>query len=215
MNKKITVEQSHAVMSVLVQNVKWDELDMGNLQESVIRNPIGAGAQFTLFLKNGARVSIDGLKISTAPFGPVEFLGAGWKIVADEHDNRNDGLTEVDFNKVDFVGCLTKSETSITGEEKLKRLKAGKQIRYGVTTFVGLWNDYQSRKENSVLETLFLTKGITYLDFFGDVLLDLDDDRNVLCFYRLGDGQWNWDYDWLDNGWGARHWSAVSSQVSA
>jgi hypothetical protein len=212
---KVTIEQSHAVMAILAQNIKWDKLDMKVIQESVIQNPIGAGAEFTLFLQNGCCASIGDMKITVKPFSPVKYLGFGWKIIVDEHDERNDCLIEVDFNKVDFVTCLKENETSITGEEKLKRLKESKQIRYGATTFMGLWNDYQTRKGNSVLETLFRTKNITHLDFFGDVLLRPDGGRLVLSLCRDCDGQWRWSYGWLDHDWIVTRLSVVSSQVSA
>lgn len=216
MPREVTREQSHAVAAILMQNVDWNALDMDSLQESVIRDPTGAGVQFTLFLKNGCRaVSIGDMKIVTAPFDPVKFIGSDWKVSADEHDSRNDGLIEVDFNKADFVDCLKNGETRITGEENLKRLKALKQIRYGAGTFMGLWQDYQVRKKNSVLETLFRTKGIAFLDFFGDVLLDSRGNRCVLSLYRSdGSGHWCWYCRWLNDGWIAKRRSAVSSQVS-
>lgn len=212
---KLTIKQGMAVVASLVQNVNWDELDMDVLQTSVIRDPKGAGAQFTLFLKNGARVSIGDMKIVPAPFDPVSFLGPSWSIIPDEHDGRNDGLPEIDFNKVDLVICLKKDETSITGEEVLKRLKKDGRIRYGVNAFMGLWEDFCARKENSVLKTRFRSKGIKRLYFFGDVLLGPGGGRWVLCLYWRGGGDWGWSYEWLDGSCGARHWSAVSSQVSA
>jgi hypothetical protein len=212
---KPTLEQGLAVVSALVQNVNWDELNMDDLQKFVICNPTGAGAQLTLFLKNGCRVSIGDMKIATAPFDPVTLIGLDWEVIADEHDKRNDGVTEVDFNAVDFPTCLKEDESRVTGEDKLKRLKASGQILYGANAFMGTWKDYQSRKENSVLETLFRTKGITYLDFFGDVLLSPSGDRFVLYFCRLVDGGWLWRYNWLGNALSAKIRSVVSSQVSA
>ena len=209
-----TTKQFNAVMAVLLQNVDPEQLDMDVLQDAVVRNPSGAGQQFTLFLKNGGRVSIGDMNVTVAPFDPVKFISPDWKVTADEHDKRNDSLTEVDFNKVGFETCLKGDESSITGEEKLKRLKAQKQIRYGVVVFMGLWLDYLARKENSVLETLFRTKGITYLDFFGDVLLSPGGRRRGLYLYRDGGGRWRWHYRWLDRSWGARSRSVVSSQVS-
>jgi len=212
--KIISVEQRFELLSKLGANVDWDLLDSGGIQQ-IIDQPGNPGQQLTVFLRNGGRVTLGDLKIATAPFDPVKFIGENWSLIAGEHDSRNDGITEVDFSKVDFVTCLAKGESAITGEEKLKRLKAGSQIRFGAGVFAGLWRNYQARKENSVLETLFRTKNITYIDFFGDVLLDPNGRRFVLYLYSGGDGRWVWRYDRLDFDRYVKFWSAVSSQVSA
>ena len=46
-------------------------------------------------------------------------------------------------------------------------------------------------------------------------LLNPNGNRYVLYLYRNDDGQWNWNYNWLDNDWNVKNRSAVSSQVSA
>ena len=148
------------------------------------------------------------LIITPAPFDLVKFMDGVFKIIPGEHDPRNDNLTEIDFSKVDFVHCLAKGETSITGEEKLARLKADNRIRYGATVFMGLWNDYQARKEESVLETLYRTEKIDSIDFFGDVLLGPDGDPYVLCLYR-GDTNWLRQWNWLGRSWLRERLSAV------
>ena len=214
MGKTMSSKQRLQLMSVFMLNADFDDVP-SDVAQLIIDNPVEAGRQFTFYLKNGGRVSIGDMKIAPVPFDSVKFIGSDWKVIAEDHDACNDGLAEVDFNKVDFAICLKEGETSITGEEKLKRLKALKQILYGATTFMGLWNDYHARKENSVLETLYRTKGITYLDFFGDVLLDPNGNRFVLCLCRNDDGQWHWRYDWLGIRWNAKNGSAVSSQVGA
>lgn len=167
------------------------------------------------FLRNGGPTNIGDLTVVTAPFDLKKFLGENWKNVPEEQDTASAALKEVDFSKAEFVTCLKDGEKRITGEDKLARLKAGHQIRYGATVFIGLWNDYQTHKENSVVEKLFRAKGITYIDFFGDVLLYPDGHRFVLCLYRFGVGEWVWDCHWLDRGWFADGLSAMSSQVSS
>jgi len=82
---QITVDQSHAVMAILVQNADWETIDFdAGLQDGIIRNPKEAGRQFTLFLKRGGRVdagsaiatrSIYGVE-ETALLRPVERLVA-------------------------------------------------------------------------------------------------------------------------------------------
>jgi len=57
MGKLVNTKQSHAILQALASNVDWDVLDGDNLQQQVINNPKEAGAHFTIFLKNGARLA--------------------------------------------------------------------------------------------------------------------------------------------------------------
>lgn len=219
MLKPITREQSHAIATTLVANIDWNQLDgCGDLlQENVITAAKIAGFHVTDFLKAGARMSLGDLKIATAPFSVKEFVGSAWELITDEQDERSAALTKVDLAKGNFFHCLTDAEVRegrvITGEEKLKRLKNCGRIRYGTTVFMGLWLDYEVRGKESVLERLHQEKGVTYVDFFGDILLDPSHDRCVPCLYRFVDGTWRWDCYWLDGGWRASHVSLVSGQV--
>ena len=52
--KKVTINQSHAIMAALATNVDWTVLDGDLLQGSVITNAKEAGKQFTAFLAGGA-----------------------------------------------------------------------------------------------------------------------------------------------------------------
>lgn len=56
---KITIDQSHAIMSILATNADWDSIDFitFDLQNGIMRNPKGAGRAFTQFLMNGARLT--------------------------------------------------------------------------------------------------------------------------------------------------------------
>lgn len=58
---KINIDQSHQVITTLVANVNWEKIDFktSRLQDLVVRDPKGAGARFTAFLKNGARMTND------------------------------------------------------------------------------------------------------------------------------------------------------------
>lgn len=124
-------------------------------------------------------------------------------------DPRADALAEVDFSQVMFENCLEPDESRITGNEKLRRLNEKPGILHGGRQFQVLWSDYQARGENSVLEHLRKTKGITYIDFFGLRLRGPDGGRYVLYLYWDG-GHWGWDYYWLGLGWDDRRYSAVS-----
>lgn len=209
---QISIDQSHAVMATLAQNADWRAIDFEKtgLQDAVLRDPTGAGRRFTAFLQSGCRMVVGDLKIATVSFDPVSFIGKGWKIIPEEQDERSASLQEVDFGQAQFLTCLKGGEKSITGEEKLARLKKGGCIRHGATVFMGLWQDYQARKKNSVLERLYHEKGITYLDFFGDILQDPDGRRRVLSLSRGADGAWDWLYRWLKRTWCASSLSSSS-----
>ena len=140
--------------------------------------------------------------ILTKTFNPTEFLGKGWTI--EEEDPRSVAIKEVEPEKFLFETCLKEGENWITGEEKLARFKEKPDfIPFGADVFLTLWEDYQANKRNSVLEWLFLSKGVKFMDFFGTVLRSPYGHRDVLYLYRSVDGFWVWCYGWLSIGWNA------------
>lgn len=153
-------------------------------------------------------------KIATASFNVVKFFNENWKEVLEGEDKRSTDLTEVDFAKVRFVSCLDENENPIKGKKKFSRLKKNDNIRLGANVFLALWNDYQKKKENSILERLFRTSIIkNYIDFFGTILLDPQGYRYVLYFCRSDVGKWRWHARWLGLDWRAEDLSAVLPQV--
>ncbi|MCX6720779.1 MAG: hypothetical protein NTW11_03160 [Candidatus Staskawiczbacteria bacterium] len=191
--------------------IDWQQIDGEKLQANVISlPPEEIGRRMTAFIKNGMNFIFGGLKFATAPFDPIKFLGKGWSIVQKDQDKVSVALTEVDLGSANFTSSLKEGETPIKGEEKLARLKASGAIRYGATVFMGLWQDYQARKTESVLEKLYQQNGTTFIAFLGDVILSPDGDRSVLYVYRDDDGEWHWDYDWLGNDWDGGNLAACS-----
>ena len=215
MGKSVSIDQSHAIMAALATTVDWSLLDGDLLQEQVIKSPKEVAKHFNRFLLNGARIPVVGdFKVATAEFDLITFIGKGQKIVSEEQDEKSAALPEIDFANARFVSCLDKDKNSIKGEEKLHRLKKSDDIRLGATVFMGLWKDYQEKKENSVLERLY-REGIikSYVDFFGTILLYPNGRRFVLCLYRSDDDKWYWDARWLENRWGSWNLSLVLPQV--
>lgn len=137
-------------------------------------------------------------------FDPATFIGAGWKLEGKDADTRSLELKEINVSKVLFETCLEEGEERVTGEEKLQRLirKGGIRLdpRFGVTL-------YQEEGQKT-LERLYAEQGITYLDFFGRILVSPVGRRCVLCLCRDGGGGWYWGADWLDLGWSVRSFSA-------
>ena len=137
-------------------------------------------------------------------FDPASFIGIGWKFADTDADSRSLAFTEVDFSQVHYETCLKKGEQSITGEEKLKRLlgKGGSCLdpRFGVALL--------QEKGQQALERLNKKHGITYLDFFGGILVAPNGHRYVLYLCRHSFGGWYWDARWLGYGWYDRCFSA-------
>jgi hypothetical protein len=174
-------------------------------------------ADLKLFLKvlrGTAKIVCEYFRLACdKPFNPAEFIGQGWSVWKgpadgdglsgeEDVDERSLALSQIEIDKFLFEACLQGDENSITGEEKLRRLKVKPDfVRFGANVFLGLWLDYQANKENSVLEKLYREKKITYLDFPGLVLRSPHGDRFVLYLYRNDGGQGGWDYGWLDLDW--------------
>lgn len=205
MNKPSQGQVLNAI-AILMNNADWDAIN-GTVLQKVIDNPRDAGSQFTAFLKNGGRVIVGEPKVipidRTSAFDPVAFIGEGWSIV--EEDERSLKLGEVDLTKVNFETMLKERESSVVGEEKLKRLKDAGHIRLDAKVFQTLWENQHlipaSWKEPTNGNT-------TYVFFDGTILRRSDGRRCVLCLY-WDDGEWHWYYLWLDNWWRANDPSAV------
>lgn len=172
---------------------------------------------------------LGGLKVATASFDIKSFPGKDWeywKGPLDGNglegepmgDNASAVLQEVDFAQSDFLTCLKKGETSIKGTEKYPRLKKSGRTLYGVNVFMGLlldWQalDYQVRGAESILEKLWEEKGITYLDFFDDLLRRPDGRCCVLCLCRIVVGRWCWHDRCLDDYWNDYDLTSASKQA--
>lgn len=227
MSKVVSRGQALEVSGRFATQIDWNQIDGQKLQDEVISlSPEEFGRRFTAFLKAETRSSFGGLKVACATFDPAKFINKGWAFWKgpkdgnglkgeEERDKASLALTEVDFEKTDLLTCLKQGESSINGEKKFIRLrKLGRPV-YGATQFMGLWQDYQQNRAQSMLENLYQQKGVTYVDFFGDILRSPVGYRSVLCLYRIDDGLWCWHCYWLDSDWGGRNFAAVAQQVSS
>ena len=207
MGKAIAIGQSLNLLSVLANNVDWDNLDSATIQK-IINDPRQAGQQFTAFLRNGGKVIVGEPKvvaINRNRFNPKKFIGDGWSIQSDETDARSIALTELDLTKVELRTMLKDGETYIKGEEKLKRLKASGLVRLDADIFLTLWENQHLIPESWKEKVNGNTR---YIFFDGTVLRDSVGRRCVLYLYWHV-GAWSWDVIWLDVGWDASDPSAV------
>ena len=209
MKKAISAGQVRSLIASFTVDVPWEKIG-ADVQPFIDLPPDKKGKMFAAFIANNFRLMVGGSKLTINPsnvFNPAEFIGNGWGFVDEDRDARSYTLTTVDFSKVQFSSHLKEGEASIKGEENLNRQKETGNIRLGVNVFFALWLDYQANGENSVLEWMRRNLNITYLDFFGDVLLHPRGDRSVLCLRWRG-SEWYWACAWLGHGWKSRHVSA-------
>lgn len=171
------------------------------LTKDAAQGVLGRGNELSLGIKRLIEsLSLDQNLIRidrSTPFDPVAFIGKGWSIA--EQDERSLAMTEVDLNKVTFETTLRAGETSIQGEEKLKRLIASGKIRLDARVFQHLWENQELIPES------WKTKSGIFFD--GTILRSPDGNRFVLYLY-WGDGRWVWHCYWLDSDWLARYPSA-------
>jgi len=120
----------------------------------------------------------------------------------EDRDPREDTLFVIDWGKVLFQTHLHGKEALIYGEEKLKRAKAGNDIRLGGRALISLWEDYKARGTDSILVNLHRTKGIRRIYFLGLVLRHQDGTRHVpYLYFDTARFEWTWGYCWLGGGW--------------
>lgn len=160
-------------------------------------------------------------------FNPSEFIGKDWSVWKGPADGKglegdDDSVVEsgtVDFEQVALETHLQGIETSLNGEEKMRRARSDKnKAQLGGKAFLALWNDYQTRKaegkpEESILEKLRKSGKIgNVVYFFGLTLRSPNGYRNVL--YLCFDGpEWYWDCYWLVSDWNSGNPSASLASV--
>jgi hypothetical protein len=195
-------------MATLAVNTEWTAIDFegSGLQDLIVRDPKEAGRRFTAFLKNGTRFIIGVLKavIDRTKSFDLAFVGARWTIWkgpatgdglegTEEQDVRSLALAEIDVNQIRLVTTLKDHETSVKGEERLKRLRAKGQILLDAAIFFMLWRNQhlipEAWKER-------VNGNIQFITFDGTVLRGSGGDRYVLCLFWY-DGGWDWGVDWL------------------
>lgn len=135
-----------------------------------------------------------------SPFNPEEFIGKkgkGWMI--EEEDERSLKLTELDLAKVRLETTLKRGESSVNGEEKLRRLKKLDCIRLDAKVFQALWENKHLIPGDWKGKTIF---------FVGTIFRGRHGDRYILALF-WGGSAWGWNSYWLDCDWGAHDPSAV------
>lgn len=159
----------------------------GNIAQEVIDSPGNEKAKQVVRFLYGELLVCESNSIlinRSAPFNPAERLGNGWTTV--EEDERSLGFTKLDFARVKLITMLKGKESSITGEERLRRLKKLGSIRLDAQVFQTLWENKplipESWKEKE-------DGNIRYITFDGTIFRTPHGDRDVLCLSWY-DGKW-------------------------
>jgi len=180
-------------------------------------------AQIKLVLMGLATIVLQCFKLAcTKTFNLTEFIGKDWTVWRgapdsnglkgeEDRDKHADALDVIDWEQALMENHLQEGETSIEGEEKLKRAYASGNIQLGVKQFLSLWEDYKANGKDSVLEKLRL-RGVKRIYFFGTVLRYPNGNRCVLYLYLDG-SEWYWNGRWLGLQWNADYPSVSLASV--
>ncbi len=193
-----------ATGAAILQVIDWDEI--GDPQDIVMAGNRGRlGPALTQWLANKGwlppcppLLTIDRLKM-------VSEIGPEWPVwlgPADGNgcegepdvDPRAGLVTTFDASKVRFLTGFVGKEASVTGEKKLRRLRAGANIQIDAQT---LWALY-TEKDQVTLRYLHEVHGVTWMEALGTVLRDSIGHRCSLVLFRLDGGSWGWYFSWLD-----------------
>jgi len=226
MSQAISGGQARSLIGSFTVDTPWDEIVV-DIQPFIEMPPLERGKRFATFIRNGCRVIIGDIKSlvidRSKPFNPTEFIGSGitiWRGPVDgkglegeeEQDSRSLTLTTIFLADFRFEHMLKGKETSITGEEKLRRHLDVNHIRPDAKIAQTLYEE----PGQVTLEFLHKNFGISWMEFPGTTLRRSGGYRYFLYLDRGGVGRWGWRYSWLDNDRIASNPSVVfaSPQVS-
>jgi len=140
-----------------------------------------------------------------APFDPLTFIGPEWEEVTEERDTRAEVMDHLDLDMVQFVLTLKKGESTVDGEERLRRLKDTKWIRLGGKALKACWKKRHLLPESWKRDD---AGKIRYIIFDGVVLIRPNGGRCSPSMHFDGN-DWQRGYDSLHNSYGTSGQSAV------
>lgn len=197
------------VFNALAQNVEVDLLNTDGL-DLIIENAAVAGRHFTRFLNELGQIMRDELSPARIInierkqlFDPVQFMHHQGLEIA-EQDERSVMLERIDVSRIALVSML-RTDTVITGNEHLKRLKKAGHIRLDARIFQTLWEN-----QELIPEPWKGTTDVAQHIFFDGTILKNQFGRYVIGMFWDRDSRWNWTYCRLDlGGWRSEDVSAV------
>lgn len=196
-------DQFAAAVASIIQNITWDGRDLQMIIKAGNQGRLGPALDIAL----SSLVPACPPPLIIDRSIPVHELGPEWPVwlgPADGNgcegepdvDPRAGLVTTFDASKVRLLTGLVGDETSVTGEEKLTRLRARPDIRIDAQT---LWALY-TEKGQVTLRWLHEVHGVTWMEALGTVLRNPRGARYSLFLYREGGGGWVWRCLWLVSG---------------
>lgn len=213
MSKSVSIDQSHSIIQALANNVDWESLDGGVLQEKIIRQQKEAGKQFTAFLKNGGRMIIDNPKLLIIDRS-VKFSASTLMKSFGVEDFFNDELsltiTRIDVSEILFETVLEVLEKVINGKERKKRLKEKGHLCLDGLILKKLWDNKhlipKKWKENFDGKTRYILFDGTTVFTGGSNWVS----EGSFCLFWGTDNEWHITFFADDNFYcGKNHVSAV------
>jgi len=119
-----------------------------------------------------------------------------------EHPDRGDTAV-IDLSKVERVLTLKFGESSVGGEENLRRLKV--RAKKAGETLLDVRVLEELHAHPHLIPEEWKT-GVTY--FWGTIFRGAVGGRSVPCLI-WGGGRWRWGCGWLEGGWGSLGFAAV------
>ena len=132
----------------------------------------------------------------TVPFNPAALLGENWSSVEVDQDERSIVLTEVDLTKVRLETMLKDGESSVSGEEKLKRLISASFIRLDAKVFQTFWENKHFIPEEWKQPIRGKMMGVY---FYGTILRDGEDGFVLYLYWNYDRDKWDWQVESLDD----------------
>jgi len=207
----VTVSNSWSSMGIGTNIIPWFETENGKKELEAALQLLGIKFVESLSIDCSKNINLTEFpgKDWTTWRGPVNGDGlSGEKNI----DYRSLTLTEIKVSSLIFETCLDSERISahIGGCGKLCELRKKQDtISLGGNVFLGLWRDYQVNKKNSILELLWRTRRISYLDFFGLVLRAPGGRSGILNLTRSDNGEWKRGWSWLSWAWHRKSFTAV------
>jgi len=110
------------------------------------------------------------------------------------HTTRSLPISEIDISKIQFKNYFSEGGVLPTdGEKRLKSVRASGDNALDAKVGQTLYEEPGQKS----LNWLYENRGITSIEFAGEVLCEPVNLRHTLCLHRHGNGIWHWYYSFL------------------
>ena len=221
MSQAISGGQARSLAASFLVDTPWDEIPM-DVQPFIEMPAEKRGQAFAVFIRNNFSLIVGELKSlaidRSEPFNPTEFIGSGvtiWRGPArgaglegeEEQTRQSQDMTEIFLANLRFEHMLQEGESTITGEEKLKRHLADEYILLDAKIGQILYEE----PGQVTLEWLHKNFRVTWMEFPGTTLRGSGGGRGFLCLDRDDVGRWHRACHWLAYERDVRRVSVLSS----